>query len=101
MEADPRQILDLSALNHAPVADQCDVAHAKALAELVDLRLEGLWILGIACKDLDADRAPLGVCETPHDNLLLALLTVAIVAIGPQLIMLAFQRMFREHSISA
>src|ERR671918_2836499 len=91
METDPLQILDLSALDQAPIADQRDVAHAKALAELVDLRLEGLWVLGITRQDLDADRAPLGVRETPHDHLLLAPLTVAVVAIRPELIVLAFQ----------
>ena len=56
MEPLLREVCDLLAFDHAPVADEGDRVDAKPGFDLVDLCRKGLRILRIAGKDFDRDR---------------------------------------------
>ena len=63
MEPLLREVFDLLAFDHAPVADKGDLVDAKPGLNLVDLRRKGLRILGIAREHFDGDRMPVLVAE--------------------------------------
>ena len=58
-----REVFDLLAFKHAPVADEGDLVDAKPGFDLVDLRRKGLRILRIAGKYFDRDRMTYLVAE--------------------------------------
>ena len=82
---DPGDVLALPELvdrllgNHPAVPDQDQGLDAEVLLELVDLRHEGLGIVGVAVIDRHPHRAAAPIGEQPVVNLQLALFAVAIV----------------------
>src|SRR5207244_13592094 len=85
------KVLDLAAFDHPPIAHERHPLTTEALTRLLHLRGESFRILRVAAKNLRRDRRALLVAQQADDNLLLALLAVAVVAIGAVGIALAFQ----------
>ena len=54
---------DLLAFDHATVADEGDCLDAKSCLDLVDLRSQGVRLLGIPRKHFDRDRIAVLVAE--------------------------------------
>ncbi len=56
-------------VEHPPVADEDDLGQAEAVAQLVDLGLEGRRVGGVAGERLDRDRAALPVGQQAEHDL--------------------------------
>ena len=88
--ADPVEPGRLHLLADARAGEQAAVAHQdhpgepEAGAQLVDLRAQGGRIGRVAREDLDRHRAALGVAQQAEDDLRLAALAVAGVAVARQ-----------------
>ena len=54
---------------HAAIADDDKALEREALAQLAQLRGDGVGIRGVALEDLDRDRATLGVAQQPEHDL--------------------------------
>jgi len=90
MEPLLREVCDLLAFDHAPIADEGDRVDVKPRFDLVDLCRKGLRILRIARKDFDRDWMAVLVAEEADDDLTLAFLAIAIIAKGRQGVVRAF-----------
>jgi hypothetical protein len=96
MEPLLREVFDLLAFHHAPIADEGDLMDAKPGFDLVELGRPGLRIVRIAGKDFDRDRMARLVAEEADDDLPLAFLAIAIIAKGRQFVVCAFQIAARD-----
>ena len=85
------QLLDLAAFDHPPVTHKGHPLAAKALAHLADLGAKRFRVLRIAAEHFRRDRRTLFVAQQADDNLFLAFLAVAIIAVGAQGVVLPFQ----------
>ncbi len=84
MEPLLREVVDVLAFDHAPIADEGDRVDAKPRFDLGDLSRKGLRILRMAGTDFDRDRMAVLVAEEADDALRLAFLAIALVANGRQ-----------------
>src|SRR5450756_606191 len=80
-----------AAFDHSAVAHKGHPLAAKALARLANLGAKMLRVLRIAAEDFRGDRRALFVAQQADDDLFLAFLAVAVVAVGAQGVVLAFQ----------
>jgi hypothetical protein len=85
------QFFDLTALDHSAVSHKRHPLAAKALTGFAHLRAESLGVLRIAAKHFRRDGCALFIAQQADDDLLLAFLAVAVVAVGAQSIVFAFQ----------
>ena len=85
------QILDLAALDHPAVPHQGDPLTSEALAGLLHLGAKRGGVLRVAAKDFAGNRLALLVAQQADDHLFFAFLAVAVVAVGPQGVVVSFQ----------
>jgi hypothetical protein len=81
----------LGVFDHAPIPNERDRPTPEALRDLIDLREEGPKVLGIAGEDLDGQGLSLAIAEQADDDLAFPAFAVAVIAEGPERIILAFK----------
>jgi hypothetical protein len=96
VKARPPQILDLGALDHAPIPHKRHAFAAKAPRHLRDLGRQGGHIWGIPSTDIHRHRRALLVTQQPDDHLLLASFAVSVLAERGKGVALALQVTARD-----
>jgi hypothetical protein len=83
--------LNLWSFDHAAISDDRDMTGGEPFGKLVDLVAEGHRVGGVAGKRLNRDRFALAVAEQAVHDLPFALLAVALITEGGQVVVRAFQ----------